>query len=59
MEAIQFTSGCPNNCEYCYEPKELEFYDHKIIKAKELQILDMNFLANPNHLKILKELPKM
>jgi len=28
MKQIKFTDGCPNGCEYCYEPKiETKFYD--------------------------------
>ena len=56
---IQFTSGCPNNCAYCYEPKEIKCYNPEIPITKELiQISDMNFLANPNAINILKALPK-
>ena len=58
-QLIQFTSGCPNNCEYCYEPKEIKQFTPDIKNLdKDVQILDMNFLANPNHIKILKSLPK-
>jgi len=55
---IQLTKGCPNNCEYCYEPKEIEQFELPEINEKEVQILDMNFLANPDHIKILNALPK-
>jgi len=58
MNKIQFTSGCPNNCDYCYEPKEITCFNPEIPEDKEVQILDMNFLANPDHLKILNDLPK-
>ena len=58
MKQIQFTSGCPNNCAYCYEPKEIKVYDPKIPKANYIQILDMNFLANPKAKDILRSLPK-
>jgi len=58
MKQIQFTSGCPNSCHYCYEPKEIITYDPKIPEDKEIQILDMNFLANPKARDILKSLPK-
>ena len=57
MKQIKFTDGCPNQCSYCYEPKEMKYYD-PIIESNELQILDMNFLANPDALKILCLLPK-
>ncbi|MCD4759818.1 radical SAM protein [archaeon] len=58
MKQIQFTSGCPNACSYCYEPKEMKYYDPEIPTDKEVQILDMNFLANPRAVEILKSLPK-
>ena len=58
MKQIQFTSGCPNACHYCYEPKEIKTFNPKIPKDKEIQILDMNFLANPDAKEILKSLPK-
>ena len=48
VKQIQFTSGCPNNCKYCYEPKEIKTYDPDIPEGEELiQIKDMNILANP------------
>ena len=56
-QKIQFTTGCPNNCSYCHEPVELKFYDPKI-ESNDVQILDMNFLANPKAVEILKSLPK-
>lgn len=58
MKQIQFTKGCPNNCEYCYEQKEMEYLFPDISEVKELQVLDMNFLANPSCITILKALPK-
>jgi hypothetical protein len=61
MKQIQFTSGCPNNCDYCHEPKEVKRifpYDYKLMgEEKEIQILDMNFLANPDHLMLLRTMP--
>lgn len=59
MHQIQFTSGCPNNCRYCYEPKEVRVLAPVYPKKGEYnQILDMNFLANPDVMDILKGLPK-
>lgn len=57
MKKIQFTSGCPNNCHYCKEPFTMKYYEPEIPEDQNIQILDMNFLANPNALKILKTLP--
>ena len=58
MKNIQFTSGCPNNCSYCYEPKEIKCFSPIIPDDKEIQILDMNILANPNVKNLLRSLPK-
>lgn len=58
MKQIQFTSGCLNNCQYCYEPKEINTFNPIIPNNNEVQILDMNFLCNPNAIEILKSLPK-
>lgn len=58
MRQIQFTSGCPNACQYCYEPKEMRYYDPEIPDDPEIQILDMNFLANPKAIQILESMPK-
>ena len=47
LNKIQFTSGCPNQCSYCYEPKEVREYYPEIPEGNDLvQILDMNFLVN-------------
>lgn len=59
MMKVKFTDGCPNGCEYCYEPKkERKYYPVLNFEDHEIQILDMNFLSNPNYLEILKSLPK-
>lgn len=57
MKRIQFTSGCPNQCDYCHEPKDMEYYDPIIPGGETLvQISDMNFLANPKHEEIMMNL---
>ena len=58
MEQIQFTKGCPVQCQYCYEPEKMEYLDPEIPEDTEVQIMDMNFLRNPKHLEILNGLPK-
>jgi hypothetical protein len=58
MKQIQFTKGCLNGCDYCYEPPEIECFNPIIPDDKEIQILDMNFLCNPNCKEILRSLPK-
>lgn len=58
MRTIKFTDGCPNGCEYCYEPKVKPTYYNPQIPHTDLSILDMNFLANPDFVNILVSLPK-
>ena len=55
IKKIQFTSGCPNNCNYCYELKEMRYYTPKIPMDQPFQILDMNLLSNPNALTIIAQ----
>jgi len=48
MIKIKLTDGCPNGCKYCHESKEMTYYKLPDIEVcSEIQILDMNFLANP------------
>ncbi len=56
MKKIQFTKGCPNGCQFCYEGKEMEYYDPKTPMGENIQILDMNFLANPKWAAIARTL---
>lgn len=59
MQKILLTEGCPNGCAYCYEPKkEFKTFESPIIHDVDCQIMDMNFLANPNAVMILRNLPK-
>lgn len=53
MKVIQFTKGCPNNCHYCYEPKEMEYLNPDIPIDQPFQISDMNLLANPDASNII------
>jgi len=58
MKQIKFTDGCPNQCSYCYEPKEMKYHHPLIPLNEDIQIQDMNFLSNPDHFSILRNLPK-
>ncbi|MBN2423171.1 hypothetical protein JXB41_08160 [Candidatus Woesearchaeota archaeon] len=59
------TRGCPNNCKYCFIPKKEgrlkehspldEFYNPNLPK---IMLLDNNFLACRNCIKLLKKLKK-
>ena len=55
MKQMKFTDGCPNQCKYCYEPKEMKYYDPEIPMDQPFQILDMNLLANPNASNIIAQ----
>ncbi len=59
MKQIQFTKGCPNGCQFCYEPKEIEYYYPPIPLDRQIQILDMNFLANPYAKDTLRNLEEL
>lgn len=59
------TRGCVNNCKYCFIPKKegklklhsplKEFYNSKLPK---IMLLDNNFLACPDCIKLLEEIKK-
>jgi len=53
---IRITEGCPNNCEYCYEPKEYKIYDLPEIVRNKIKIMDMNLLCKPEALEVIQEL---
>jgi len=53
---IRITEGCPWNHEYCYEPKEIKIFGIPEIVRNEVKIMDMNLLAKPEALGIIKEL---
>ena len=59
MQKIKFTDGCPNGCQYCYEPMiPIKFYEPIFGKDDFTQIMDMNFLSNPDAIKIIQSLEK-
>ena len=53
---IRLTEGCPNNCEYCYEPKEYKIFEIPELTRNKVKIMDMNLLCKPESFKIIKEL---
>lgn len=54
---LVFTEGCPNECSYCYEKPKMKYYNPEFYFYEDyIQILDMNFLANPRAKDILNEL---
>lgn len=42
---IRLTEGCPHNCPYCYEPKEIKIFDIPEIVRNKVKIMDMNLLC--------------
>jgi len=53
---IRLTEGCPHNCPYCYEPKEIKVFPIPKIERNIVKIMDMNLLAKPEALDIIREL---
>lgn len=45
-QRIRITEGCPNQCPYCGEPKELKTFEIPEIKRRFVRILDMNLLSH-------------
>lgn len=61
-QRIELSRGCPNGCSYCYEPfikslQEVKVFPIPEIKCNYVEILDMNFLFQPNILKRIEDLP--
>ena len=58
-QAIRITEGCPNNCPYCYEPTEFKIFGIPKIERNNVLIYDMNLIAKPEALNIIKTLGKI
>jgi len=60
VQRIELHRGCPwaDVHEYCYEPLEVTDFPIPEITMNQVQILDMNFLANPLWKDILFKIPK-
>lgn len=56
---IRITEGCPHNCPFCYEPKEIKVFGVPEIIRKDIKIMDMNLLCKPEALRILNELGRI
>lgn len=55
-QAIRITEGCPNQCPYCYEPAEFKVFRVPEIVRNKVLIYDMNLLAKPEAVNIIREL---
>ena len=53
---IRITQGCPNGCQFCYEPKEKVLFGIPEIVRNDVHIMDMNLLSFPEALDIIREL---
>lgn len=53
---IRLSQGCPNNCSFCYEPKEFEIYEIPELVRQTVKIMDMNLLCKLEALEIIREL---
>ena len=53
---IRITEGCPHNCPYCREPTEFKIFGIPDIVRTKVKIMDMNILAKPEALELIKEL---
>ena len=55
-QRIRITEGCPHNCPYCYEPKEIKVFSIPKIERNIVEISDMNLLCKKEALKIIQDL---
>jgi len=55
-QRIELSRGCPHNCPFCYEPTELEVFPIPRIVRNYVEILDMNFLYQPNIIERIHQL---
>lgn len=53
---IRLTEGCPNDCPYCYEPKEYKIFDIPEIVRNRVKIMDMNLLCKEEAFEIIEML---
>jgi len=53
---IRLTEGCPHNCPWCREPTEFKVFDIPKIERNRVGVMDMNLLAKPESLQLIKDL---
>jgi len=53
---IRISSGCPNDCPFCYEPIKEKVFDIPKITKNKVKIMDMNLLSKDICYEILTEL---
>ena len=42
---IRLSQGCPNNCDFCYEPPQRIVFPVPVIERNLIKIMDMNFIS--------------
>jgi len=55
-QRFETSRGCPHNCPFCYEPMDRTHFSIPNITKNKVQILDMNFLYQPNIIERLNKL---
>ena len=53
---IRISQGCPNRCDFCYEPFEQRLFQTPRIERNLVKIMDMNLLAQKNAFFIIEQL---
>ena len=53
---IRISQGCPNKCEFCYEPPEQKLFQTPRIERNKVKIMDMNLLCQTNAFFIIQQL---
>jgi len=55
-QRIRISEGCPNQCPYCAEPKELKWFGVPKIVRNQVRFYDMNLLCKQQALDTIKAL---
>lgn len=58
-QRIETHRGCPHDCPFCGEPRELSIFPIPELKRNYVEILDMNFLYQPDIIKRIIQLSKI
>lgn len=51
---IRISQGCPNRCEFCYEPPQMKLFPIPLIERNRVKIMDMNLLAQDGSLTYIQ-----
>ncbi len=53
---IRISQGCPNRCDFCYEPPQMVEFPIPRIERNKVKIMDMNLLSQRNASYIIERL---